>query len=48
MILAALAQHVSFELTPGQKIVAEPLVTPRPRDGVKVRVQRRTPRATGE
>jgi len=41
IVLAALAQRVSFALLPGQRIEPEPLVTLRPRHGVRVRVARR-------
>ena len=41
IVLAALAQRVSFALLPGQRIEPEPLVTLRPRYGLRVRVVRR-------
>lgn len=42
IVLATLAQRVIVDLVPGQQIVPEPLVTLRPRDGVRVVVTRRT------
>ncbi len=41
LALAALAQRVRLELLPGQRIQPEPLVTLRPRGGIKMRVSRR-------
>ena len=41
LVLATLVQRVTFELVPGQTIVPEPLITLRPKDGVRVVVQRR-------
>jgi cytochrome P450 len=40
-ILATLAQRVTFELVPGQLIVPEPLITLRPKGGLRVMVRRR-------
>jgi cytochrome P450 len=40
IILAALAQRVTFELVPGQAIVPEPVITLRPKHGVKMIVRR--------
>jgi cytochrome P450 len=42
LILATLAQQVTFELVSGQQIEPEPLMTLRPRGAISVRVQRRT------
>ena len=41
LILATLAQRVTFELVPGQTIVPEPLITLRPKGGLRVIVRRR-------
>lgn len=41
LVLATLAQRVRFELVPGQRIEAEPLITLRPKHGIQVRVRRR-------
>ncbi len=41
LILATLAQRVTFELVPGQTIEPEPLITLRPKGGIKMRVRRR-------
>jgi len=43
IILAALAQRVRFELVAGQRIVPQPLITLRPRGGIRSVL--RTPRA---
>jgi cytochrome P450 len=40
LILATLVQHVSFELVPGQTIEPEPLITLRPKRGLRVIVRR--------
>jgi cytochrome P450 len=36
LLLAALAQRVTFELAPGQQIMPEPMITLRPKDGIKM------------
>jgi cytochrome P450 len=41
LLLAALAQRVTFALMPGQRIVPEPKVTARPRSGIQMVVARR-------
>jgi cytochrome P450 len=41
LLLATLAQRITFDLVPGQDIVAASKVTIRPKDGVNVVVQRR-------
>lgn len=41
LVLTTLAQRVTFELVPGQTIEAEPLITLRPKDGIKMRVHLR-------
>jgi cytochrome P450 len=41
LVLATLVQRVTFELMPGQTIVPEPLITLRPKGGVRVVVRRR-------
>jgi cytochrome P450 len=41
LILATLVQRVTFELVPGQTIAPEPLITLRPKGGVRVVVRRR-------
>ncbi|MHB8526369.1 MAG: cytochrome P450 [Candidatus Acidiferrales bacterium] len=41
LVAAAIAQRFRFELEPGQTIVPEPLVTLRPRGGIRMRVQLR-------
>jgi cytochrome P450 len=41
LILATLAQRVTFSLVPRQRIVPQPLLTLRPRDGIQMQVQRR-------
>jgi cytochrome P450 len=43
LLLTALAQRVTFKLVPDQKIIPEPLITLRPRDGIQMVVQRREP-----
>jgi len=43
LLLVTLAQRVTFKLVSGQKIVPEPLITLRPRDGIQMVVQRREP-----
>jgi cytochrome P450 len=40
IILATLAQRVAFELVPGQQIAPEPVVTLRPRGGIRMKVHR--------
>jgi cytochrome P450 len=40
LILATLVQHVTFDLLARQRIEPEPLVTLRPRHGIKVIVER--------
>ncbi len=42
LVLATLVQHVIFELVPGQRIEPLPLVTLRPKHGIKMKVIRRT------
>lgn len=41
ILLAALVQRVTFELVPGQSIELEPLLSLRPRYGIKMKVRRR-------
>jgi cytochrome P450 len=41
LVLATLAQRVCFSLTAGQRIEPEPLVTLRPRYGIRMMVKRR-------
>jgi cytochrome P450 len=41
LILATLVQRVTFDLVPGQRIVPEPLITLRPKGGIRVVVKRR-------
>jgi len=41
LVLATLMEQVRFQLVPGQRIVPEPLVTLRPKGGLKMRVERR-------
>lgn len=41
LVLATLAQRVTFELVPGQQIVPQPLINLRPRDGIRMIVRRR-------
>jgi cytochrome P450 len=38
LVLATLAQRVLFELVPGQRIEPQPIVTLRPKNGIKMRV----------
>jgi cytochrome P450 len=40
IVLAALAQAVTFDLVVGQRIVPEPLITLRPCGGIKMVVRR--------
>lgn len=40
LVLATLVQRVTFELVPGQQIAPEPLITLRPRGGIRVVVRR--------
>lgn len=41
LLLATLLQRVTFELLPGQQIVPEPLISLRPRNGIRMVVRRR-------
>jgi len=41
LVLATLAQRVTFELLPGQHIEPEPMITLRPKPGIKMRVTHR-------
>lgn len=41
LVLATLVQRVTFELVPRQRIEPEPLITLRPKDGIRVVVRRR-------
>jgi hypothetical protein len=41
LLLTTLAQRVTFELVPGQEIIAEPVFTLRQKHGCKVIVHRR-------
>lgn len=41
LMLATLAQRVLFDLVPGQTIEPEPLITLRPKDGIRAAVRRR-------
>ena len=43
LVAATLAQRFRFELEPGQTIVPEPLVTLRPRGGIRMRIHARGP-----
>jgi cytochrome P450 len=43
IVLAMLAQRVTFSLAPGRRIAREALITLRPRDGIRLRVERRLP-----
>jgi cytochrome P450 len=45
LLLATLAQHVTFELVPGQEIVPQPVFTLRQKHGCKVIVHRRRPQS---
>ena len=45
LLLAALAQRVTFELVPGQRVVPEPMITLRPKGGIQMIVRRRAPPA---
>jgi cytochrome P450 len=38
LVLATLAQHVNFVLVPGQRVELEPIVTLRPKNGIKMKV----------
>ena len=38
LVLATLAQHVNFALVPGQRVELEPIVTLRPKNGIKMKV----------
>ena len=40
---SALAQRVTFELVPGQRVVPEPMITLRPKNGIQMIVRRRVP-----
>jgi cytochrome P450 len=42
LLLATLVQHVTFELVPGQVVEPEPLITLRPKGGVRATVRRRS------
>lgn len=41
LVLATLVQRATFELVPGQTIAPEPLITLRPKGGIRVVVRRR-------
>jgi cytochrome P450 len=41
ILLATLAQRVTFTLAPNQRVIREPLITLRPKVGVRMRVARR-------
>jgi cytochrome P450 len=41
LVLATLVQSVTFALVPGQTIAPEPLITLRPKGGIRVVVRRR-------
>jgi cytochrome P450 len=41
LLLATIAQHYQLALVPGQTVVAEPVITLRPRDGILMRLTRR-------
>jgi len=41
LVLATLAQRVTFELVRGQRVATEPLVTLRPKNGIQMLVRRR-------
>jgi len=41
LVLATIAQKFQFRLAPGQKIVPDPLVTLRPRNGIRMRIDAR-------
>ncbi|HYU73110.1 MAG TPA: cytochrome P450 [Ktedonobacteraceae bacterium] len=41
LVLATLAQHVNFALVPGQRVELEPIVTLRPKNGIKMKVTHR-------
>jgi cytochrome P450 len=41
LVLATLVQRVTFDLVPGQTVEPEPLITLRPKDGIRVVVRRR-------
>ena len=40
LVLATLAQRVTFELVQGQRVATEPLVTMRPKNGIRMVVGR--------
>jgi cytochrome P450 len=44
LLLATLAQRWRFHLIPGHRVEPEPLITLRPKYGMKMVVERRTPR----
>ncbi len=48
LVLATLAQRVTFEWPVGQRIMPEPLINLRPKRGTMVRVRRRSPIARAE
>ncbi len=41
LLLATLAQHVTFELVPEQRVELDPQVTLRPKSGIKMMARRR-------
>jgi cytochrome P450 len=43
LILAMLLQRFRLTLVPGQQVVASPLITQRPRDGLRMRIEQRHP-----
>jgi cytochrome P450 len=47
LLLATLAQRWRFHLIPGHRVEPEPLITLRPKYGMKMVVERRTPRPPG-
>jgi cytochrome P450 len=47
LLLATLAQRWKFSLAPGHRVEPEPLITLRPKYGMKMSVERRTPSSAG-
>lgn len=41
LVIATLAQRLRFRALPGERVVPQPLITLRPRDGLPMRVELR-------
>jgi cytochrome P450 len=41
LVLATIAQHCRLRLTPGEEVIPDPMITLVPRNGIKMKVERR-------